>query len=71
MSYFAISSLTAYEKAIYGWIRLIVFNKIPIATVENNEAKRWFKFEVNISQKLLWHPFTVWLRKLSVGLDQK
>ena len=42
LSHFAFNSLSPLDRALYGWLRLVVLKNTPLGHIENAESRAWF-----------------------------
>lgn len=52
-SHFEMQSLSEYEKAIHGYIRLIVMKSLPLYYVSDPEVRNFSRYDVNIGKRTL------------------
>ncbi len=48
LSHFSRTTWSEYENAVYGYLRMIILNNLPIYHVTDPEVRTFSKFEVNI-----------------------
>ncbi len=66
-SNFNMEALSMFDKAVNGYLRLIMYKSVPLSCVEDNEFRRLCKFDVIIRRKLI----TNVIYKLSEALEKK
>ena len=49
LSHFTSTILSDYEKAVYGWVRLVVLRNFPVRSVSHAEIRKWFSVDVFVS----------------------
>ena len=52
-SHFSVNSLTEYDQAAYGWMRLVVLRNTLLAHIQDKESRKWFRYPVNVSQRAI------------------
>lgn len=50
-SHFFANSLSDHDRAVYGWLPLVVLMNELLCNIVNKEKRRWFKIQVEVSIK--------------------
>ncbi len=49
LSHFHVQALSTHDKAVYGWLKLVVLKNIPLSHIEDTEVRAWFCSNIHVS----------------------
>ncbi len=48
LSHFHVHAVSPHDKAVYGWMKLVVLKNIPLSHIEDTEVRAWFCSNIHV-----------------------